>query len=610
MSIARLEGSYTSLFTVPSRKIALVSSLCISLVFTLLEVMIRNVEITLQFLTNIFVSFLLLIFTFPLFTTFLLKTEETTLQPNRRLWTSSFSLILSAPFYFIGILFRYSTLSVFFILIGLGMKFYWDLLATYSLSDISTKKALSITLPGVLFFTGVRTLFPSWGLLTHWGGILVLLTIVIFTLAVLGLIKFVNFVIGLQMNVKGIELFRGFVFAWLDQERELLENVLEQISVRRRLPIYLTLFKGETYKGVWIVPTVHPGPLLNIGSSDMIKRLSSKLRNELKAPVMIFHGTCTHSENLTSLAEQNKLSKLILKNIDQAELVENISPPVKIKTNDISIFSQCFGERAYFSISRSPKPMDDITFEVGKTGSLLSEKEGVEGVLIDTHNSIGLERKEGRKVEMNDPLSMEILAGVRNAIATLKTVPNDQKEKEIEFGIGQASGGLTRSEGVGSTGIKVAILGLNDKNYAYILLDSNNLQSGLREVILNALENEFKLEEGEVYTSDTHVVNATGSEGGYPLINEKVKDKLLKEIKIATREALNQMEKVSAYNLKVTGEMKVQGDESESALVRFGNSSVQIFKAALIVSLLPAFLATLCTSFLPILSFFSFITPI
>lgn len=600
MSIETLEESHASLFSLPGLKCALGAALITVSFFSFAEFIIRGSTTLVSF---IFTStcFLVLIFLFPLLATVFLKKKKTAITFRRSLWGSLLSVSMGSILYLLGLLLT-KYLGLFLILGGIGLKVFWDFLLIYSFSYISVQRGVIIALPGPLIFSGSKIFFLDYIFLPYGNEWLLLLpTIAIFLVAGWGVTFFADFIGRLRTPIGGGELFRGFAIAWLGGEREVLENTLERMSTKRKLPIYLSLFKGKEVKGIWIIPTVHPGPLLNVGSSDMTIRLSSALREKYNAPVMVFHGSCTHSENLPSLSEQRKFIAMIMEKIDEVKLAKEISPLLKVKNKKINIFSQLFGKHALLSISSSPTPMDDITLEVGQIGSLLAENEGLEGAIIDTHNSIGLERKEGKRVRVTDDLAEEIFHGIRKGIKKLKQVPEVQKVQEVSFGMGRSSGNLTIREGLGPEGIKVSLIGMKGKKYAYILLDSNNLESGLREEVLNMLKEMFGIDAGEVYTSDTHIMNATGSEGGYPLINRRRKSKLLEGVRAATEEALEKMENVNVYNSKIMVNLQVQGEKSASALTDFANHAVNLFYFSLLICLLPAFLSTFLVSFLPFL---------
>jgi len=77
---------------------------------------------------------------------------------------------------------------------------------------------------------------------------------------------------------------------------------------------------------------------------------------------------------------------------------------------------------------------------------------------------------------------------------------------------------------------------------AYILLDSNNMVIGFRDVILEKVKT-LGLDYAEVMTTDTHFVNTMS--GGHNPVGTKMQDEIIDAILKCTNEALNDLEEVS-----------------------------------------------------------------
>jgi putative membrane protein len=101
---------------------------------------------------------------------------------------------------------------------------------------------------------------------------------------------------------------------------------------------------------------------------------------------------------------------------------------------------------------------------------------------------------------------------------------------------------------------------------AYITIDGNNMVSGLRERILSAVS-EMGVDEGEVFTTDTHAVNAVVLDArGYHPVGEAIDhETLIKCVKEATAKALANLEPAevgwrteTVPNVKVIGENQIQ----------------------------------------------------
>jgi putative membrane protein len=108
-------------------------------------------------------------------------------------------------------------------------------------------------------------------------------------------------------------------------------------------------------------------------------------------------------------------------------------------------------------------------------------------------------------------------------------------------------------EGMGDGGITVTIVKVGKQKTAYVVVDGNNMISGLREESLSALST-FGIDAGEVYTTDTHSVNAVilGRRGYHPVGEAIDHKKLIGYIKEATLSALSKLEQVKAGCQSIT----------------------------------------------------------
>ena len=66
---------------------------------------------------------------------------------------------------------------------------------------------------------------------------------------------------------------------------------------------------------------------------------------------------------------------------------------------------------------------------------------------------------------------------------------------------------FTLKDGMGTGGITAIVVQVEKQKTAYVVIDGNNMISGLREKILAALTS-VGFDESEVFTTDTHAVSA------------------------------------------------------------------------------------------------------
>jgi putative membrane protein len=156
-------------------------------------------------------------------------------------------------------------------------------------------------------------------------------------------------------------------------------------------------------------------------------------------------------------------------------------------------------------------------------------------------------------------------------------------------------------DGMGPGGITAIVVEVGDQKAAYVVIDGNNMLSGLREKILSAL-NSLGIAEGEVFTTDTHSVNAlTLNERGYHPIGEVIDhEKLIGYIKDAVNAALACLEpaKFGCRSLTIP-KVRVIGQKPLEKLCILPDKAVQKAKKIII----PLFAAT----FLFLMSFLLFV---
>jgi putative membrane protein len=108
-------------------------------------------------------------------------------------------------------------------------------------------------------------------------------------------------------------------------------------------------------------------------------------------------------------------------------------------------------------------------------------------------------------------------------------------------------------DGMGAGGITVVIVKCGSQKAAYVVIDGNNMVSGLREEILSSL-NSLGIDDGEVFTTDTHAVSALilGKQG-YHLVGEVIdKSVLLSYIKTAALTAISKLQPAKVVSGRVS----------------------------------------------------------
>ena len=119
------------------------------------------------------------------------------------------------------------------------------------------------------------------------------------------------------------------------------------------------------------------------------------------------------------------------------------------------------------------------------------------------------------------------------------------------------------NDGMGQGGITAIVVKVGSQKTAYVIIDGNNMVSGLREGILTALSS-IGIDSGEIFTTDTHSVSALvlGTRGYHPVGETMDHEILIGYVKEAVNGALRELESSRAGCQYLTvPEVKVIGKE-------------------------------------------------
>jgi len=347
---------------------------------------------------------------------------------------------------------------------------------------------------------------------------------------------------GMQtLGASPLRIFRAFLRDWLDGNFSTFENYLEIFGVDSTINVSVLSFRSRAsgnVKGTLIVPNFHPGPFLNIGSSAlpyMIKRIVESATGGVAA---VAHGISGHELNLVSQHENEKVIGKTLSLLNLPESGSEVSAIVRSTAGSATATCQVFGESALVTMTVAPNDSEDISLEVGEL--LRKSAQGLfkDVALVDAHNSLGKVTLMGRD-KLND-----LAESAKLAIKATKGVG----PRPLSLGVAHdLPDGVSVKEGMGLGGITVFWMKVGDESFAYVVVDSNNMATGLRERILAALS-EMGATDAEVMTSDTHMVNGIVSAklGYYPIGAATDPEVIVDSVKRAADNAKRRMEPVEA----------------------------------------------------------------
>ncbi|MEM2875694.1 MAG: DUF2070 family protein [Candidatus Bathyarchaeia archaeon] len=381
------------------------------------------------------------------------------------------------------------------------------------------------------------------------------------------------FIIGAELYLKRIDkeglrvvglpsipLFKAFLADWMENLNTPLEDLLEKIGKPKNVKVSIIMFnsKGKP-KAAIVVPRIHYGPFKNVGSSALPSLLSTAIEKKFGCVSIVPHSLSGHDLNLTSQKQNERVIEHILSMRQPTKSSALSSLPQKCRVGDAEATCQILGECAFITLTMFPKTMEDLPPELDELINEEAKKESLScAVVVDAHNSI------------NDALNVKDQLTMLKEAAT-KAVKVALEHKMRTFEVGSAKvvmEGVGVKEGLGPGGINVLIVRVENKRFAYVLIDGNNMVSGLREDILSSLR-DVGVEDGEIMTTDTHVVNGVvlTRRGWHPVGEAIDKGDLILHIKKAVMQALSNTEPVEA--LWVTDEIpevKVIGEEQINSL--------------------------------------------
>ncbi len=141
--------------------------------------------------------------------------------------------------------------------------------------------------------------------------------------------------------------------------------------------------------------------------------------------------------------------------------------------------------------------------------------------------------------------------------------------------------------GMGSGGITALIVEVQEKKTAYVVIDGNNMISGLREKLLAALGS-AGFSESEIFTTDTHAVSAIvtsrQAHHGYHPVGEAMDQELLTRIICdVAKKAAENLELSNAGCLQlVVPQVRTIGEERLKSMTTLVDRAIQKIKQTVI----------------------------
>jgi putative membrane protein len=341
--------------------------------------------------------------------------------------------------------------------------------------------------------------------------------------------------IGRNLNgMPALPLFKAFILNWAVDANAPLEEYLEKMGETEDISVMMLRFDASTPKAALIVPYVHPGPFKNIGSSLLPSLLKKHFEKAYGCQTCTPLGILGHELDLASQAQNLKVINQIIEAANFETTDTLASPFVQASEGNATASCQIFGNTAFLSFTLSPKTTEDLPQELGQTVQKEAKKYGLNCTLIvNCHNSL---------TDVID--TVEHLAEFE--IAASKCLQKVVSMPKKPFKIGSSTiypEEFTLKDGMGTGGITAITVQVENQTVVYVVIDGNNMISGLREKVISAI-NAFGFDASEIFTTDTHAVSAivTGSRGYYPIGEVMDHDKVIKYIIDVAKNAITNLE--------------------------------------------------------------------
>lgn len=381
------------------------------------------------------------------------------------------------------------------------------------------------------------------------------------TVALLSSLLFVSLLnrVGKQtLGIPSFSLLKIFLWNWVVDLNAPFEELLEKLGEEQDVEVSLMRFGSAKPKAMIVVPSVHPGPFKNIGSSILPSMIKTALEKEFNCVVCVPHGLFGHELDLASQKQNQRVVDSIIAAGNSEFSEAKASPFVTVNNGVATACCQIFGKSVFISFTLAPETTEDFPKELGMFVQQEAAKHGLEcSIVVNAHNSI------------------DGMSDMQKALKPLETVATAclekaAKLKRLSFSVGTATvtpEEFTLTDGMGPGGITAFVVKVGGQKTAYVVIDGNNVASGLRERILAALHS-TGFTEAEVFTTDTHIVNAVilGERGYHPVGEAMDNEKLIGYIKEAALAASANLElvdsvfcrRVTIPNAKVIGAKQLE----------------------------------------------------
>ncbi len=369
-----------------------------------------------------------------------------------------------------------------------------------------------------------------------------------------------------SLGVSVLDFLGGFIGHIADGTRE-LEDFFEEIGEEAVVPVTVCSVRrpGGDEKARFVLPMIHPGPMGEIGGGNLPVRVAQQAEGLGFPP----HATAGHDFNLVTEREVDTVVDAADRAMADIDYTDRATRSVRVDEGDASLLAQAVGDDLLSTITYSPSFADDVSYAVGLAAAAEARSGGVEDVLLaDAHNcNDGLQGDDLGHVTPGSERAFETQEAAARAGETLVDAPR----APLRVGVAWDETPWEPDDGIGPLGVRVAVFEVDDQLTAYVLIDGNNMEPGLRDRLVTDITGADQI---EVMTTDTHVVNQVEATNQ---VGEAIPDgKLLDLISRLVDEAVDDVEPVEAGIASERAAVTVFGNDRTETLASTANAMVSM----------------------------------
>ncbi|MFC4248792.1 DUF2070 family protein [Natribaculum luteum] len=376
-----------------------------------------------------------------------------------------------------------------------------------------------------------------------------------------------------SLGVSVLEFVGSFVGHVAEGTRD-LEQFFEQIGEDAIVPVTVWSIRQPdgTEKARFVLPMIHPGPMGEIGGGNLPTRVAASTDGMAFPP----HATAGHDFNLVTEREVDTIISAANSALESLPTGSTASESVRVRVGETTVLGQAIDDDLVLVVTHSPSFADDIDYAVGLSTIAEARTAGFDDVLlVDAHNcNDGLEGDDLGHVVPGSQRSFDLMEAARQVATELADTP----QRAVRVGTAWDETPWSPEEGIGPLGVRVAVFEVGEQRTAYVLVDGNNMEPGLRERIVDTLES---VDEAEVMTTDTHLVNRVES------VNQVggaiAHDDLVALVERLVDDAIADLEPVELGLATERTEVTVFGNDRTETLASHANAAVSMGGALAVI---------------------------